>query len=232
MTLREQIANLREESLRALDASHNYYVHTGSAWRLIQRLVKQGHKFTVSNQATGSTIGEAELSGLAQGYITGYLASATFQDFVAIFERFFFEVVKAWLIKYPGNLAGKELKFRIVLDSASTEDTVAAVVAREVHGLSYQRVPKWFEELEKLVKLGCPNQDEIARLAEIKASRDVLVHNNGVANSIYIDKSMGLARFASGEKLELPERYHRESWGLIKQVVSDISDAAIRKLKI
>jgi len=231
MTLREQIANLRDESLRALDASHNYFVHTGSAWRLIQRLVQQGHKFTVSNQATGSTIGEAELSSLAQGYITGYLASATFQDFVAVFERFFFELVKAWLMKYPGNLAEKELKFRIVLESVSTEDIVAAVVAREVQGLTYQRVPAWFKELEKLVKLGCPTQDEIARLAEIKTSRDVLVHNNGIANSIYIDKSMGHARFASGEKLELPERYHRESWVLIKQIVSDISDAAIRKVR-
>ena len=53
-----------------------------------------------------------------------------------------------------------------------------------------------------------------------------------IANSIYIDKSMGLARFALGEKLDLREPYHREFWGLIKQVVSDISDAAIRKLKI
>jgi len=104
------------------------------------------------------------------------------------------------------------------------------MVQKEVHGLAYQRVADWFVHLEKLTKLGCPARDQIECLAEIKASRDLLVHNNGIANAIYIDKSMGRARFADGDKLELPEHYHRESWELIKRVVTSVADAAINKL--
>ncbi|MBN2293747.1 MAG: hypothetical protein JXM70_15070 [Pirellulales bacterium] len=70
----------------------------------------------------------------------------------------------------------------------------------------------------------------MALVDEIKASRDILVHNNEIVNSLYVDKSMGRARFSEGDKLELPESYHRESWQLIKQVVTDIADAAVNKL--
>jgi hypothetical protein len=66
---------------------------------------------------------------------------------------------------------------------------------------------------------------------EITQLRDVLVHNDGIANSTYVDKSTGCARFADGDRLEIPEHYHRESWELIKQVVAAVADAAIKKLE-
>lgn len=102
---------------------------------------------------------------------------------------------------------------------------------KEIAGLAYARVDAWFAHLEKIVKLGCPSWEQVERLAEIKASRDVLVHNEGIANSIYVDKSMGQARFKEGDTLEIPEHYHRDSWELIKQVVSKIADAAIDRLR-
>jgi hypothetical protein len=230
MALIDEIVRLRDDCLSSLDASHDYYAHTQGAWRLVQQMVRQGHKVTFRNQATGHTIGETELSELAQEYVTGYLASATFQHFVSLFEGFVFDVVRAWLIEYPYSLARNQLDFRTVLEAADKAEIVAAVVQKEVLGLAYKRVADWFAYLDKIVQFGCPTQDQIQRLAEAKASRDVLVHNNGIANSIYVDKSMGRARFAEGDVLELPEHYHRASWALIRQVVSDIADAAINKL--
>lgn len=230
MALRDQIADLRDEILAALDASHDYYAYTEVAWRLVQDAVDQGRTFTIRNQATGNAVNESELSALAQGYVAGFLASATFQQFVSLFERFVFEFLRLWLTAYPGSLAGNQLRFRTVLDSPDKPSIVEAVVQKEVHELAYQRVADWFDYLEKIAKLGCPHRDEIERLAEIKASRDVLVHNNGIANAVYSDKSMDRARFAEGDILELPEQYHRESWQLIKQVVNDVSNAAINKL--
>ena len=146
------------------------------------------------------------------------------------FEQFVVDFLSAWLTEYPGILSGKQLPFRTVLDAADKNEIVTAVVQKEVLGLAYKRLADWFTYLEKIAQLGCPTEDQIQRLAEIKASRDVLVHNNGISNSIYVDKSMGQSRFADGDTLELPEHYHRESWQLIKQVVSDLADAGINKL--
>lgn len=231
MALIDEITPLRDDCLSSLDASHNYYAHTKSAWRLVQQMVRQGHKVTIRNQATGNTVDETELSGLAQNYVTGYLASATFQHFVSLFEQFVFDFLREWLTEYPRSLSGNQLQFRAVLDSADKNEIVATVVQKEVLGLAYKRLADWFAYLDKIAQLGCPTQDQIQRLAEIKASRDVLVHNNGISNSIYVDKSMGQARFADGDLLALPEHYHRESWQLIKQVVSDLADAGINKLE-
>jgi hypothetical protein len=224
-----EIVKLRDDALRSLDESHDYYAHTEAAWRLVQGMVRQGRTFTIRNHVTGKSVGEKEFSGLAQGYVTGYLASATFQHFVSLFELFIFNFLRAWLSEYPRQLAGKKLQFQVVLDATDRNEIISSVVEKELFEVAHGRVADWFEYLDKLVHLGCPTKDQVQRLAEIKASRDVLVHNNGIVNSIYIAKSMGLARFDDGAVLELPERYHRESWQLIKDVVRDIANAAVKK---
>ncbi len=231
MALIDEIAQLRDDCLSSLDAGHNYYAHTKAVWRLVQRMPREGRKFASRNLATGDIVKEAELANLAQGYVTGYLASATFQHFVSLFERFVSDLLCLWLTEYPDSLSSNQLEFRTVLDSQDKETIVAAVVQQKVHELSYKSVGKWFDYFEKIAKLGCPDNDQIERLSEIKASRDILVHNNGIVNSIYVDKSKGRDRFADGDKLELPENYHRDSWQLIKQVVTDVADAAINKLR-
>jgi len=230
MALIDDVTRLRGDILSSLDESHNYYVHTKYVWRLLQEMVRQGRQVTIDNQVTGTTVDGAELSSLTQGYVTGYLAAATFQHFVTLFEQFVFDLLRLWLTEHPGSLAGKELKFRMVLESPDKDAIVTAVVQKQLYGLAHERVANWFDYLESIAKLGCPSKEQIERLAEIKASRDVLVHNNGIVNMIYLDKSMGQARFAEGERLELPEHYHRDSWQLIKLVVNDVANAAISKL--
>jgi hypothetical protein len=173
MALIDEITQLRDDCLSSLDASHNYYAHTKSAWRLVQQMVRQGHKVTIRNQATGNTVDETELSGLAQDYVTSYLGPATFQHFVSLFEQFVFGLLRAWLTEYPGSISGNQLQFRTVLDATDKNEIVTAVVQKETLGLAYKRVADWFAYLENIAQLGCPTQDQIQRLAEIKASRDV-----------------------------------------------------------
>jgi len=230
MSLIDEITQLRDATLSSLDASHDYYVHTQYLWRLLQQMVREGHEITVENQATGNTVRETELAGLAQSYMTGYLASATFQHFVSSFERFVFDFLRLWLTEYPGSLANHQLTFRTVLDARDKSTIVDSVVQKEVHTLAYQRLADWFEYLQKIANLGYPELNDIERLAEIKATRDVLVHNNGIANSIYVDKAMGQARCAEGAQLELPENYHRQSWQLIRRIVDELANAAVTKL--
>ena len=143
MALIDEITQLRDDSLSSLDASHNYYVHSMGAWRIVQQMVQQGRKVTIRNQATGNTVDGTELSGLSQGYVTGYLAAATFQDFVSLFERFVFDLLRAWLTEYSGSLSGKQLEFRTVLDSADKDEIVAVVVQKRVWELIYTLLEVW-----------------------------------------------------------------------------------------
>jgi len=72
MSLSDELNRIRDDSLAALDASHNYYAHTKTAWRLVQQMVRDGHTVTIRNQTTGTTTDETQLAGLAQDYVTGY----------------------------------------------------------------------------------------------------------------------------------------------------------------
>jgi hypothetical protein len=84
--------------------------------------------------------------------------------------------------------------------------------------------------LEDKAKLGCPTPNEIDRIAEAKASRDVLVHNRGLASKTYASKAGKLARYQDGQRIDIPEHYHRDTWELIRKVITDISNAAIAKV--
>jgi hypothetical protein len=103
------------------------------------------------------------------------------------------------------------------------------VVNKELNELLYERPASWFAYLERTAALGCPSADEIERIAEAKASRDVLIHSRGVANRIYESKAGNLARYRDGERIDIPEPYHHATWELLRKVVADLADAAIGK---
>jgi hypothetical protein len=231
MALPDDIHDLTTRTLSALDASHDYYTYTKRVWRLLQQIVREGRKFTFRNLTTGTRVDEKMLLGRAQVYVTDYLMSATFQQLVSLFEDFFFGLLRHWLSAYPGSLAKKQVEMGAVLKAPDKAAIVLTVVDKELNELKYERVVDWFAHFERLTNLPCPPADEVEKLTEIKASRDILVHNNGLANAIYVAKAGKRARHRDGEKLEIPEQYHRESWETIKKVVRDLSTAAMAKTR-
>jgi hypothetical protein len=230
MGLAEDIRGVAGVALAALDDTHDYYTHTERAWGLIRRVVRDGRKFTFVSPHTGTRADERAILALSRGYIADNLASATFQHFVSTFEDFFFDLLRLWLAAYPGSLSKKQLEFSTVLNAPDIATVVLAVVDRELNEIKYERVADWFAYLERLAKLGVPTGEEIERLAEIKASRDILVHNKGVVNPTYLSKSGKSARFAVGQDLEVDVPYHLASWESIKKLVRDLSTAMIEKV--
>lgn len=61
------------------------------------------------------------------------------------------------------------------------------------------------------------------------ATRDVVVHNRGIASLTYEEKAGPLARANAGEMLEIPEPHHRDCWQFLRKIVHDISTAAVAK---
>ena len=158
------------------------------------------------------------------------LPEATFQQFISIFESYFFDLLRLWLTAYPQNLLGKRVDFKAVLNAPDKDAIILLVIEEEMNKVSYERPAGWFAYVEDKAKLGCPAADEIERIAEAKASRDVLVHNRGIVNKTYTAKAGRLARYRDGQRIEIPEHYHRETWQLLRKVITDISTAAAAKV--
>lgn len=227
MALADDIRALRDRALADLNAEHDYYTETQVAWEIVRRIVSAGRTFTTRSKATGTVTTQADLARKSQGYVAGQLTEATFQQFVAIFENFFLDLLRLWLTAYPQHLASRKIDFRTVLDAPDKDAVTSFVVGKELNELLYDRPAAWFAYLEDRVRVGCPTPDEIERIAEAKASRDVLVHNRGIANRIYESKAGRLARYHDGQPIDIPEPYHRATWELFRKVVADLSNAAI-----
>lgn len=230
MALADDIQTLTTRTLSELAESHDYYTFTKRVWRLLQEVVDEGRKLAYLNPTTGTRVDEHVLLVRSQRFVAGNLASSSFQHFVSLFEDFIFELLRLWLAAYPASLSKKQVE---IGGSEGTDKNaiVLSVVDKELNELKYERLADWFVYLERLAKLECPTADEIEQLAEIKASRDILVHNHGIANAIYVSKSGTRARYLDGDKLDVPEQYHRESWQMINKVVRDVSIAAIAKVR-
>jgi hypothetical protein len=230
MALADDIRMLRDRVLAELNAAHDYYTDTKIAWGIVHKVVRAGQTFSIRNMTTGTVTTQADLAIKSRGYVAEQLAEATFQLFISIFENYLFDLLRLWLMAYPRNLIGKKVDFKDVLDAPDKDAITFSVVSKEVKDVLYNRPIAWFAYLEDKAKLGCPEQEEIEWIAEAKASRDVLVHNRGVAGKDYESKAGRLARYEDGQRVEIPEHYHRETWDLIRKVIADISNAAIAKV--
>jgi hypothetical protein len=116
-----------------------------------------------------------------------------------------------------GYLSGKDIVS--LPDKAAIVD---ALVEKELKDVFYDRPANWFEYVKAMVNISAPTATEAQQFAEIKATRDVLVHGQGVANAYYVDKAGASARAGSGQPLDVPEPYHQASWELIYKLVRDI----------
>ena len=117
-----------------------------------------------------------------------------------------------------------------VLKAADREDIISGVTLKRLNDLRYENLREWFVTLNRAVQLDCPSEDEIDALAEVKAARDILEHNAGVVNEVYLRKAGKKARYTAGEHVEIDDSYHLASWQLIKKVVAEDTAAAIAKL--
>jgi hypothetical protein len=229
MALADDIRELRDRTLGELVRAYDYYTDTKMAWLIVREAIAAGYKVTERSPTTGSVTTETSLADKARGYVAEQLSEATFQQFVAAFEIFFFDLLRLWLMAYPQSLGEKEVPLKAVLAATDKEAVTLHVVNKELNEIAYERPREWFRYLDGRAKLGCPTDEQIDRLAEAKASRDVLVHHRGTANKVYQAKAGKFARFEADQRLDIPERYHRETWDLVRAMVADLSNAAIAK---
>jgi hypothetical protein len=213
-------------------AAHDYYHHARLTWRLLRARTRRGGRLTVRNPTTGTIVDAAQLADLSKTYEKFDLAESVFQHFVALFEDFVFEFLRLWLTAYPGGIPNKDKKpveLATVIDAPDREAILQGVIGRELNAPKYERPTAWFRYLNDRVKLGCPTDDQIERFTEIKATRDILAHNRGVVNPTYLDKAGRHARYQLGQRLEIPEPYLHDAWLLIRQIVEQITTAAVAK---
>jgi hypothetical protein len=230
VSLADAVRDLMDRVQADLTASHVNFEDTKAVWRLVGQLNDMGHSYDIQNPDSSTPIPSRDLALRAQGYVRVYLAESVFQQFVSLFEDFVFELLRLWLSAYPAGIPNKDKKpveLAATIDALDKDAIIDLVIQRELNALRYERPTAWFRYLNDRVKLYCPTDEQIEQLAEIKASRDIPIHNRRIVNETYIQKSG--ARYKVGQRLEIPEPYLRATWLLIGDIVRDMAAATIAK---
>ena len=179
------------------------------------------------------TIPTGELAGHFTCALEGPFLSLVHQHQVVIFESGFFDLLQILLTDQPLRLPGKrQIEYSVVVAARSKEEIIASLVDRELNELKYKSVTDWFLYLNRLVSECRISEDDAGKIAEAKATRDLLVHNAGVVNDIYLQKAGKHARFTLGQAVSVTGHYTRDVWQTMASVLTGTIDTLLRVMPV
>ena len=129
------------------------------------------------------------------------------------------DIVRAVTIRYPQKIGSKRtVSLQIVLESTSVEEIHLRATDALLNDLSYKSPLEFAESLEQLLSINLMECPAFHRYIEVKATRDIFIHNRGIANDIYVRKSGSHARVKSGQQLPTDSQYFLESYESCLQI--------------
>ena len=149
---------------------------------------------------------------------------------VALTENYFADMLRLVFRGYPKKLAGedKTVDLNLVLDAASIDEVLSAVIERQIHSVFYERPEKYFKFVESVLSVTI---DRTLResYAEYKATRDVLVHNEGVINITYLRKAGAHARGRERDVIALDDAYFDVAIATMKKLIQSVYSQLLQK---
>jgi hypothetical protein len=202
------IYDLATATVQALEQLQDFQAFTAHSYDRYGKMVAGGHiEETITNVRTQSNVSSQDLAVVLLAYLDQNLPRVVLYEAVSHFEALFFEVVGCLLRFNPRALSQKrQVTVEDVLAASDYERLLDALIAREMSELQYKAPSEWFAFLNRIIKLDLPDA-AVRRLAELKATRDLHLHNRGVVNEIYLRKAGSLARSALGSSLPLSRPY-------------------------
>jgi hypothetical protein len=129
------------------------------------------------------------------------------------------DVLSLVVRKYPNKIGPKRtIKSSVVLSSTSIEELYLKTIDALVNELSYKSPREFACEFEQLVSVKLLECPAFHRYIEVKATRDIYIHNGGVVNEVYLNKSGTHAREHIGKYLPVNIIYFLESFEACLQI--------------
>src|SRR5690606_29301721 len=109
---------------------------------------------------------------------------------VTIIEAMFGDVVRSIIMKFPQKLGAKRaIPMQAVLEAKSIEDVHIRATDALLNELAYKSPHEFAEALNGLLSINLLECPAFHKYMELKATRDIYIHNRGVANDIYVRKA-------------------------------------------
>ncbi|MBU0587398.1 MAG: hypothetical protein KJ852_02410 [Gammaproteobacteria bacterium] len=132
---------------------------------------------------------------------------------VTITEALLSDIVRNIIIRYPQKLGAKRtIQLQAVLEAQSLEEVHLRATDSLLHDLSYKSPAEFSEALNNLLAINLMECPAFHKYIELKATRDIHVHNRGYVNETYLKKSASHARARANQFLPVDIPYFLESY--------------------
>jgi len=132
---------------------------------------------------------------------------------VTIMETLMNDVLKSILIEYPNKIPSKKkIDVACVLSSNSIEQAKLIIVEGILNEIAYKSPKDYAGEFENYTGVNLLENPVFHKYIELKATRDIHIHNGGIANDIYLGKAGVSARVKSGQYLPVTIQYFLSSY--------------------
>ena len=157
------------------------------------------------------------------------VAVATSEDYLAqvltIILRWFPHKLK---LTPNGSRDERVIRLDLVLEAENMGDLLARIIERRLVSIFYGSPQRYFNYVERVLAFGLDDHLK-AEYAEVKATRDLLIHNSGIVNQVYLNKVGPEARAAEAEAIPLHDQYFSQSIRCMKRVVTGVYSGCLEK---
>lgn len=228
----QKIAQSYSTSLRAL--SH-FVGETQSSIVTVDERYESARKWLRSsiNSAAGpvtlphgEVLSAADLESVMEGLESRAEVALTFPDLllrmvfiyrVALFDAFLTDLLQAIMACQPNMLKDgkKTLTHREVIELSESGSLLDHLAQKELHEFSYASVREQSEWVKKKFNFPLvPVPSELAKLEEVMARRNLLVHSNGVVNRVYLSV-VRESPYSVGDQLSVDDAYWNDADGVL-----------------
>jgi len=124
-------------------------------------------------------------------------------------------------LSVDGKQAEKNIGLALIIKSATVDEILDTVIEKQLLAVFYGPPERYFDYVESILSIKI-EQELRASLAEIKATRDIIVHNSGIANEVYISKAGTEARGSVGERLKTDTAYFKAAIHTMKRLTHSV----------
>jgi hypothetical protein len=165
------------------------------------------------------TYSKSELLGRYQFLAFHQMPVNGMGQLVTIVEALLGDVLRSVVVRYPHKLGAKRtLPLQAVLEAQTLEEVHLKATDSLLNDLSYKSPAEFAAALETLLSVNLLECPAFHKYIELKATRDIHVHNRGVVNDTYLKKAGSHARAARDMFLPVDIPYFLESYEACLQV--------------
>ena len=171
-------------------------------------------------------------AGIIKRIVDQDIYFSAFVSSVSCVEDFFSKVMRLSLkfdndrLKHLTQGINSDIKYTLIeiIDFGSKDEIINDAIEQRITSVLYASPKNQVEYMKKIFGINL-SEDIWSKWFEVKATRDIIVHNEAIINKVYLEKAGALARGQKDSCIAITDDYFREVLALMKSLMIKIQQS-------